>query len=352
MAYAVNFTNLVAYTDQISEEIVEQAVAETKISQYATVMAGNPAGIVAIPQLRNTLFAQTSSAGFPAGGTISIAQTSVTIDDMQVKTIYQGVDFRTYFTSYYITASGQIENLPFEKAIVDLMEKQIKLYIETSVFFGDGANNPYDPTGPGNVTGLITDTTAGNAGSTSVGGTIGYPIWPSGTTAGATNVNNVCWTAIAGATSNAVTQIQAIINGVAPAVWQHTDLTLYCSIPNYMTFIQAGVNANLFHYDFGYTSGVARPVSEQWFFFPGTNVKVVPFAGLSNSCRVLLGPAKYLIYAVGLNDEATDFAKLYYDEFNDEIKYMAKWRLGAKIIYPEYWVSNNLTTTNGSVQFQ
>ncbi len=74
---------------------------------------------------------------------------------------------------------------------------------------------------------------------------------------------------------------------------------------------------------------------------PGTNIRVVPFAGLGTSCRAILGPSQYLIYAVGLAP-GVDYARIFYDDINDWVKYIAKWRLGAAIAFPEYFVSNNL----------
>lgn len=336
----VNLTQLSTYTDQISFDIISQAVAGTRIADFSRLYVGNSSGTVAVPLLNNNPVIQPTSGGWTPGGTFSITQVLMAIDDLEIKVTYSPYDFRAYYTSVFLNASGQLEDIPYEKQLVDLFQKQIELYIEYAVFYGDGSSNPYATTGPGNVKGVIFGTTIGNLGSTSIGGTINLPQFTAGTTGTTSNNLSACWTSTVGATSNAINQINAMLNAIPAAVFAMSDLTLYCSISMFQTYILAGVNANLFHYNFG-SAGAGTPVSEQYFYHPGTNVKVVPFAGLGTSCHAVLGPKEFLIYAVGLSPDV-DYAKIFYDPYNDYVKYIAKWRLGTAIAFPEFWVTNNL----------
>ena len=87
-------------------------------------------------------------------------------------------------------------------------------------------------------------------------------------------------------------------------------------------------------------TGIA--VQSQMVVVPGTNVVVKPFVGLGTSNRIIAGSASELIIGVGLMD---DFDKLdvFYDKYNDQVKVMAKFRIGAAVAFIENWVTNNLS---------
>jgi hypothetical protein len=341
-------TNIPVFTEQTKFEAIVQAVAETHIAEYCDFRPGFQAGTVAIPQIFNTLQVQLASAGWTTGATSTITQVIMPIDDMQVKTFWSPYDFRAYYTSMLQEASGQLEEIPYEDILVDLFSKQINFQIEQIAFYGNTASG-------GAITGLLADTISGATspgGNDATGSTVSINDPTYGTNySGSTAPGADCWYNYAqnnlttsGTGPNASVYFlakgmyQALVNNV-PEVITMPDLTMYTSYSNYQALLDNLVISNLYHVAPG--QGVGFAITEQTLQLPGTNVTVVPFAGLGNSCRAILGPKKYLVYAVGLN-QGEDFANMFYDFINDEVKFIAKWRLGIKISFLNYWVTNGV----------
>jgi hypothetical protein len=115
---------------------------------------------------------------------------------------------------------------------------------------------------------------------------------------------------------------------------------MYMSFASFRALNQALVNLNYYHYNFT-NQGSGTPLNNQTVIIPGTNVKAVPFVGLGSSNRVICGPSEYLIVGTGLTTDY-DAMDVFYDKYNDVVKFMAKFRIGAKVAFTDYFVSNDL----------
>lgn len=304
---AFNLASLSPFTDEVSFGLISEAVLGAQILKYAQVRPGFSAGTVAINILTSDLVTADASCGWNVGGTSSFTQVDLTIVDKQVKESYCPEDLRAYWLSSQLSAAGQLDSIPFSDAIAALKVKQIQKYVETIIFQGDG----------GNLSGMISDIDSGN----------GAVLQPGATPS--------AWTA-----ANALTQAQAIVDGIPVDVLDRGDLIMYMSFGSFRALNQALVNANYYHYTQG-DKGTGQNLANQTAIIPGTNVLAVPFGGMGTSNRVICGPSEYLIIGTGLTSDY-DAMDVFYDKYNDVVKFMAKFRVGVAPAFVNYFVSNDL----------
>lgn len=313
MATGFDLSGLSGYTDEISFGLISEAVLGSTIMQNAQVRPGLTAGTTAINILKSDLVPAASACSWSAVGESIFEQVDLTIVDLQVKETYCPETLRGYWLSSQLSPAGQLEEIPFADSIAQLKVKQIKQYVETAVFSGEGAMN-----------GLIVDVTSGN-------GAVLQPNW------GPSNSAPAAFTA-----ANAIYQVNAIVSVIPSAVLDRPDLIIYMSYANFRTYCQALVTANYFMSYNPAQNNTGIAVQSQMVVVPGTNVVVKPFVGLGTSNRIICGSASELIIGVGLMD---DFDKLdvFYDKYNDQVKVMAKFRIGAAVAFIENWVTNDLS---------
>lgn len=308
MATGFDLSGLSGYTDEISFGLISEAVLGSTIMSNAQVRPGLTAGTTAINILKSDLQPAAAGCGWNADGQSIFEQVDLVIVDKQVKETYCPEDLRGYWLSSQLSPSGQLEEIPFADAIAQLKVKQIKKYVEELVFQGDG----------GSLTGLITDVTVAN-GAVAVSGVTPAALTP----------------------SNGIAQVNAIVNSIPSQVLDKEDLTIYMSYANFRAYTAALVAENYFTSYNPAQNNTGLAVQSQMVTVPGTNVVAKPFLGLGTSNRIICGPASELIVGVGLMD---DFDKLdvFYDRYNDQVKIMAKFRIGAKVAFVEDFVSNDL----------
>jgi hypothetical protein len=121
-----------------------------------------------------------------------------------------------------------------------------------------------------------------------------------------------------------------MIDLLPAALKQEDDLVAYMSYSTYSKLVQGLIatgNSILLQYpNIANVAGQA----EASFIFPGTNVKVFAAPGIvdpSGDSAVILGPKKYVFMGTGIvNDQ--DAFRFYYDPSQDQVNFMAKFKLG------------------------
>jgi len=119
---------------------------------------------------------------------------------------------------------------------------------------------------------------------------------------------------------------------------QEDDLVAYVSYATYSKLVQglmATGNSILLQYpNITNVTGEA----ESSFIFPGSNVKVFAAPGLvdeTDQSTVFVGPMKYMFFGTGLLDDKDTF-KMFYDESNDQVNFMAKFKLGTAVVANQF----------------
>lgn len=136
---------------------------------------------------------------------------------------------------------------------------------------------------------------------------------------------------------DALTIMDAMIEGLSEDVVDRDDLTFFMSVSNFKKFVVALRNLNNYFFDPGAVSN-RKGLMEM--MYPYQDIKVVGTSGLSGSDRVVLGPAKQIVAGTDLLSDFSEF-QLWYDINSDTLKHRISTKLGVQVAFPEYWVSND-----------
>jgi hypothetical protein len=309
-----SLASLSPYTDQLSTELISQALLKPYSVQMLTIMAGKTAGTSAINVLNSNPFIIDATCGFntattgPGGATGNatvFSQIDLVVQSKMLKEQLCPEDLRNYWLSSQLSPSAYAESVPFEEQIANNKIANIGQFVENTVWQGDGSN----------LDGLLAQATVALGCISGTGAGITVPL----------------------AVGTAFDTIWAIINKLSNALKQENDLVMYMSYTNYSIAVQALMakgNALITQYpNIANTTGDAPST----FVWPGTNVTIFAAPGININTHIILGPKKYIYFGTGLLDDADAF-KFYYDPSQDVVNFMSKFRLGTAV-YASQFVS-------------
>jgi hypothetical protein len=299
-----NLSGLSTYTDQLSSDLISAALLKSYSVNMLTLRAGLTAGTTAINVLNSTVDILDSTCGFgnAAVGTNStnFTQIDLVVQSKMLKEVLCPEDLRTYWLSSQLSPSAYLESVPFEKLIADNKVNNIAQFIENTIWQGDG----------GTLDGLLDQITVAN-GATWSGN--------SGSTPAITVPLTV---------ATAADTIWGIISKLSNALKQENDLVMYMSYSNYAIAVQAlQATGNAIIAQYPNISNAAGLMGAATFVWPGTNVTIYAAGGINDNNHIILGPKKYAFFGTGLLDDQDKF-KFYYDPSQDQVNFMAKFRLG------------------------
>lgn len=295
---AFDLSALTKYTDELSFELIGKAVLTTDLMSEIDLRTGLKAGTVAINLLEGDMTITDLACGWDPSGDITLSQVDLVIRDKQVKMELCPQDLREYWASQALKASAHNEEIPAEQVIADYYVKQLKKANEAFLINGDGTAD-----------GIKGQVTVAKGANLQIGATAS------------------AWTV-----SNAVEQALNIFDAIAEEVKDREDLIMVVSPAAFANLRRALVAQNYFHY----SQGDAKVLD-----LPGANIKVVKSSGLIGSNYVFAGPAAFIVAGTGLEDDFSTF-KFFYDQGEDIVKFMAKWRLGVAVHQVNLFATNGL----------
>lgn len=294
MAFDLNA--LSQFTDELSFELISKAVLETDLMNEIEIRTGLQAGTVAINLFDANVNVTDLTCGWVASGTQSLSQVDIVIRDKQVKSDLCPQDLRAYYTSQLMSGGAHQESIPFEATIADYYVSKIKEFNENYLINGDG-------------TGLGIKAQIGTASTTNIAAT-------------------ASWTA-----TTALDLALDLYDAIDEAVKDRNDLVMVMSPARYRILLRALVKANYFHYDSVDSNRIVE--------LPGTNCKIVKSSGLIGSNYMFAGPAGFIVAGTGLTDDMSSI-RFFYDQGQDVVKLLAKWRLGVAVHQPNLFATNAL----------
>jgi len=309
-----DLSGLQAYTDQLSTDLVSEALLKSYSVQMLTVLPGKTAGTTAINLLNSNPYIIDQTCGFGAaqvgpggatGNSTVFDQIDLVVQAKMLKEQLCPSDLYNVWLSSQLSPSTYLESVPFEEQIARNKVNNIAAYIENTIWQGDG----------GTLDGLLAQATVAN-------GCIG------GTGAGIT---------LPLAVGTAFTTIWSIINKLSNALKQENDLVMYMSYTNYQIAVQsllAQGNSLLTQYP---SIMNATGDSPSTFVWPGTNVTLYAAGGINSNTHIIVGPKKYIFFGTGLLDDQDNF-KFYYDPSQDVVNFRSSFKLGTAV-YASQFVS-------------
>lgn len=314
---ALSLGTLSAYTRQSVKPLLQAAVFSAKTQQMIKsggITLTNVKSSEAIPQFDTDAVFGTQSCSFDPSGTTSFTQRTVTVGKIKVEEKLCPKDMEAYFLQEALKAGSTYEdfgNAEFQKAYLDRKNMKIAAQLETAIWQGD--------TGSGNANlnkfdGLIKLIAAGSPVDANVSGYTGIaPI----TTIGPTNV---------------IAAIKGMKNAIPAALKGATDVVIFCGYGVYDMYVDAGIAANLFHYDFNDKSNYGGLT------VPGTGIKLEAVHGLDGTGKLYATRLSNIVEAVDLQGEEENY-KMWYSEDNNDVRFRAEWKYGVNVAYTTEVVS-------------
>jgi hypothetical protein len=135
--------------------------------------------------------------------------------------------------------------------------------------------------------------------------------------------------------SNALTQVDLLVESIPDDIVNRTDLVVFMSHANYRKYLINYRTANYYHFN--------PEDSYQNFktFHPATNILVHPVGGLNASNKLVLAPAGYMVLGVDLMSDS-ETLKMFYSVDFDEVRLRSNFKVGVQIAWPQFVIQNGL----------
>lgn len=300
------------YTDQLSADIISEAVLTPITMKYTNVIPGIK-GTQNVNLLSETLSVQTgTTCGWNSQGDVTFTVAPVTVQALKVNQSLCLQELNSLWLGQYLNSGSYNENAPFEQAIIDLQTKQIKRYNEDLLWNASSGTSSFS--------GFI-ELFANTAGVVKL-----------------TGQTALC--SVTGATTqekafNILTQVDNLIQSLDRNVYDRDDIVIYMSQAQFKCYMTALRNVNNFHF----TEPTLGQVYEV--FHPQSNYKVVGVPGLNGSDLIVIGPMQYMLVGTDLTSDEDSFRAWWSQDFQ-EVRIMSAWKLGSQIAFPQFFVTNGL----------
>jgi len=306
--FGFNLSSLSTYTDEVGGELMRRAILEGETAKIIKVQPGVK-GSQAINLLDSTLVVQDGACGWSSSGQTTYTQRDITVCQYKVNEALCPQDLNDYWLGQLLTPGSYNETVPFEEQISILKTQQISQYIENQIWGATSASTCFS--GFKELLSSGATATVGKSGNIIVTGT----------------------TAIS--SSNALAQVDILVEAIPDDVVNRTDWVVFMSHANYRKYLINYRTANYFHFN--------PEDSYQNFktFHPATNILVHPVGGLNNSNLLVLAPAGYMVLGVDLMSDS-ETLKMFYSVDFDEVRLRSNFKVGVQIAWPQFVITNGL----------
>ena len=312
MDFNYDLGGLSNYTDQLSADIISEAVLTPITMKYCNVVPGIK-GTQNVNLLSETLTVQTgTTCGWSSEGQVTFTVAPITVQALKVNQSLCLQQLNTLWLGQYLNAGSYNENAPFEQAIIDLQTKQIKRYNEDLLWNAS--------TGTSSFSGFI-EIFANSASAT--------------TLSGQTALCSVTGATVQAQANAVLGQIDNLIQSLNRNIYDRDDVIIYMSQTQFKCYLTAIRNVNNFHF--------SEPTLGQVYevYHPQTNYKVVGVPGLNGSDLIVAGPMQYMLVGTDLASDEDSFRSWWSQDFQ-EVRIMAAWKLGTAVAFQQFFVTNGL----------
>jgi hypothetical protein len=312
MNFNYDLGGLSAYVDQLSSDIISEAVLSPVTMKYVNVVPGIK-GTQNVNLLSETLSVQTgTTCGWNDAGDVTFSTVALSVQSLKVNQSLCLEELNTLWLGQYLTPGSYNEQAPFEQAIVDLQTKQIKRYNEDIVWNASSGSSTFS--------GFIEllNNTAGVVKLT-----------------GATALCSVTGSSTVEQANRVLTQVDNIVNALNRNIYDRDDIVIFMSQQQFKCYLTAIRNVNNFHF----TEPTLGQVYET--FHPQTKYKVVGVPGLNGSNLIAAAPQQYFMVGVDLMSDEDSFRSWWSQDFQ-EVRIMSAWKIGTAIAFPQFFVTNGL----------
>jgi hypothetical protein len=302
---AFNLTGLTTYVDETQMDLIKKSVLGGRTLQLISIQP-NIKSSSTINIIGTDLVAQAGGCGFSSDGETLLTQREISVCPLKVNEALCLNDLEEFYTQKLMKPGSYNEEIPFEGIYAEQKAENIAALIEDLIWKGDSD-------GAGNL--ALCDGFLKQFGASGSGVVDGNP-------AGLTAID----------ATNIIDIVDEQVGLIDTDVINGNDLYVMCGYDFYRTYAKALRDANLFHY-----TGAENQGMDFSQMIPGTNVRLVATRGLNNTNKLVTGPASNLYFGTDLLNDYESF-KIMYDEIEDDVKFIAKWKQGVNVAFPEYVV--------------
>ena len=309
-----DLAGLASYTDQLSPDIISEAVLTPVTMKYVNVVPGIK-GTQNVNLLSETLVVQTgTTCGWSDQGDVTFTVAPVTVQALKVNQSLCLQELNTLYLGQFLNSGSYNETAPFEQAIIDLQTKQIKRYNEDLLWNASSATSTFS--------GFIEIFNSANF--VSNGGV---------KLTGQTALCSVTGATVQEQANRVLAQVDNLINSLNRNVYDRDDIVIYMSQTQFKCYMVALRNVNNFHF--------SEPTLGQVYevFHPQSNYKVVGLPGLNGSDLIVIGPMQYMLVGTDLTSDEDSYRSWFSLDFQ-EVRMMAAWKLGTQVAFQEFFVTN------------
>ena len=300
---ALDLTGLSAYTNEHAMDLIKEAVLRGRTVDLIQVQGGIKSSAT-INRLSTTLNAQAGACGWSATGSTTLDQRTISVCDVKINEAICLNDLEDYYTQVMMNPGSYNTDIPFEQLFAENKRDQIMALIEDLIWQGN------TDTGSGNLAlcdGFIKLFDAGITASSALYGTF----------SGASAIT----------AAEVIDKVDEAVGKIPANIINNDDLILFMSYADFRTYAKALRDANLFHY-----TGAENQGGDFTMMVPGTNVRVYAVRGLNGQGRFAIASAANMYVGTDLLSDAEDF-KIFYSQDNDEVRFLAKWKIGVQVAW-------------------
>ena len=309
-----NVSALSDYTIQNEKLLVTRSLFDAK-TQSIIQSAGNVMASVKSAETVNVLstdaiFQTGGTCGFTSSGTSSFTQRTLTVGKFKVHESLCPKTLEAKYTQLALAAGSIPEAIPFEKQYTDLKAGIISEQLETAIWQGDTGSADVNLNKFMGFNKLLLDSGASVSGNT-------------------TSIT----TATGITSSNALTIIRNIKNALPAKVKGKKDVRIFCGWDSFDAIVDGYVVANYFNYgqsELSYANGE--------FVVPGTAYKVTAVHGLDGTNKLYAMRTSNMFLGCDILGEE-DKWEIFYAKEAMEVRFVAEWKLGVQVAFPNETVS-------------
>lgn len=310
---ALDLSGINTYTDELSHELITQAVAQAEtLATGVTVIEGIKHS-QALNYFNTDAIFQPDGCGFTPSGTTPLEQKTLTVCPIKVEEALCPKDYNSYWAALKAPKGSKDDALVFAEAYTAKKAKLIAEKNDKLLWQGDTSASPADL-----CDGWLKLIEASSEKITVTGGDFS----PAYTSITANNVLEIMYAAEA---------------KLPDRIRSKDNLVMYVSKAVFRLFTQAMINAN------SYYQSPKEGVNFEAYLL-GTNVKVVGINGLTGvNDKMVLTYADNLVVGTDLVDEVEGGnMELWYSKDNRELRFSASWKIGVQIYFEDEVVYVNI----------
>jgi hypothetical protein len=271
--FSYDLGGLSTYVDQLSADIISEAVLSPVTMDYCNVQIGIK-GTMNVNLLSETLSVQTgTTCGWNNAGTVEFTTAPITVQALKVNQSLCLQELNTLWLGQYLNAGSYNEQAPFEAAIIDLQTRQIKRFNEDLLWNASSGTSTFSG---------FKEIFANTAGVVEL--------------TGQTALCSVTGSSAVEKANAVLAQVDNLINAMDRNIYSREDIIIFMSEQQFKCYLTAVRNVNNFYID----SSVNKLGSVHTIFHPQTNYRVVGVPGLNGSNLIVLGASQYFLIGTDL----------------------------------------------------